>query len=98
MKEWIWWVCNRVWRGKGWPEDWKEGLVVPIKKKGEGKEVGDYRGVTLIPTLYKIYASVLAEDLEKEIKNKGIISPNQTGFRKEMGTIDNIFVLNIHDK
>ncbi|XP_071577651.1 uncharacterized protein [Temnothorax nylanderi] len=67
---------------------------MPIVKKGHGERVEDYRGVTIMPTLYKIYASVLAERLKEDVENKGILPPNQTGFRKGMGTIDNIFVLN----
>ena len=31
----IWKICNKVWRGEGWPEGWRTGLVVPlIKKRG----------------------------------------------------------------
>lgn len=40
VKEWLWGGCNRVWRGEGWPEDWREGIIVPIGKKGEGGENG----------------------------------------------------------
>ena len=47
-------MCNRVWNGEGWPEIWKEGIVVPIVKKGDGSNVKDYRGVTLMPTLYRM--------------------------------------------
>lgn len=94
MEEWIWEVCNGVWMGRGWPEGWKEGLVIPIRKKGEGKEVGDYRGITLLPTLYKIYATVLAEEIGEEVEKKGILTRNQIGFRKGVGTVDGIYVLN----
>ena len=94
IEEWTWNFCNRIWKGEGWPEKWKEGIVVPILKKGEGKEVGDYRGVTLMPSLYKIYAMVLAERIRREVEEKGMIPRNQTGFRKGMGTVDNIYVLN----
>ncbi|XP_071652705.1 uncharacterized protein [Temnothorax longispinosus] len=38
--------------------------------------------------------AVLAERLREEVEHKGIIPPNQTGFRKRMGTVDNIYVLN----
>ncbi|XP_011881271.1 PREDICTED: uncharacterized protein LOC105569421 [Vollenhovia emeryi] len=41
-----------------------------------------------------IYASVLAERIREEIEEKGILSPTQTGFRKGMGTIDSIYVMN----
>lgn len=42
MKEWAWEICNRVWRGEGWPEEWKEGIIIPIQKKGKGEEVEEY--------------------------------------------------------
>ncbi|CAK9832677.1 Retrovirus-related Pol polyprotein from type-1 retrotransposable element R2 (Fragment) [Anthophora retusa] len=94
VRERLWEVCSRVWRGEGWPEEWSEGVVVPIVKKGEGKKVEEYRGVTLTQTAYRIYAAVLAGRLMKEIEEKEMIPPNQTGFRKGVGTIDNIYVLN----
>jgi len=43
-----------------------------------------------MPTLYKVYTTVLAERLRVEVKGKGIIPPNQIGFRRDMRTIDNI--------
>lgn len=45
----------------------------------------DYRGMTLIPTLYKIYASMLAEKLRENVKGNGIIPRTQTGFMEGMG-------------
>jgi len=30
VEDWVWEVCNGVWKGEGWPEVWKEGIVVPI--------------------------------------------------------------------
>lgn len=53
-----------------------------------------YRGVPLISTLYKVYIEVLAERLREEVKGKGILPENQTGFRKGLGTINNIYVIN----
>ena len=34
----------------------------------------DYRGI--MPTLYKVYASVLAERLREDVESKGILPPN----------------------
>lgn len=93
-KEWLWEICNKVWKGEGWPEEWREGIVVPIVKRGEGEKVEDYRGITLTQTAYKIYAAILAERLREEVESKGILPPSQTGFRRGMGTIDQIYVLN----
>lgn len=44
-------------------------------------------------TLHTVYMGVLAKRLRKEMKGKGIILENQTGFRKELDTI-NIYVIN----
>lgn len=70
---WVWEVCNRIWRGEGWPRGWNEGLIVPVLKKGEGRVVEEYRGITLMPTMYKIYATILAERLREEVEAKEII-------------------------
>jgi len=83
-----------VWKGEGWPEGWKEGIIVQIVKKGEGKTVLEYRGVTLMAVLYKMYMMGLAERLREECEAKRVIPQNQTGFRKGMGTMDNIYVVN----
>ncbi|XP_024875210.1 ABC transporter F family member 4-like [Temnothorax curvispinosus] len=61
MEKWIWEICKKVWRGEGWPKQWKEGEIVPIIKKGEGRGVKDYRGITIMSSMYKIYTAILAE-------------------------------------
>ncbi|XP_051161831.1 uncharacterized protein LOC127281899 [Leptopilina boulardi] len=94
VREEMWKIINLVWNGEGWPETWKTGLVAPILKKGEGKRVEDYRGVTLMPVGYKVYAEVVRKRLEEKVEELECIPHNQTGFRKEMGTMDNIYVLN----
>lgn len=58
------------------------------------ESVSEYREVTITQTAYRIYATVLADRLKKEIEKKDLLPPNQTGFRKGMGTIDNIYTLN----
>lgn len=70
-------------------------MIIPIVKKGEGKKAEDlHRGVTLMVAMYKIYVMVLTERLRMECEEKKVIPQNQTGFRKGMGTMDNIYVIN----
>lgn len=61
IEEWIWKFCNRVWKRDGWPGKWKEGVIVPIVKRGERKGMENYKSVTLMLTLYKIYTSSSGE-------------------------------------
>ncbi|KMQ90634.1 neurofilament medium polypeptide-like protein [Lasius niger] len=58
--------------GEGWPELWKDGIIVPLVKRGAGERVEEYRGVTLMPTLYKVYIGVLKERLKEEIEEKDV--------------------------
>jgi len=73
LERWVRDYCNKVWREEGCPESWKEGVVVPIVKKGEVEEIEEYRGVTIMAALYKIYVSVLEERLRAEVEEKEII-------------------------
>lgn len=56
-------------------------------EEGGREGIKEYRGVTLMLTMYKIYTTALAERLSKETEEKIIIPHNETGFREGMGTI-----------
>ena len=68
--------------GEGWPEGWKEGVVVPVLKKGAGEKVEDYRGIRLTQTAYKVYASVMAERLREEVEGGGIAATESNGVQE----------------
>ena len=87
-------IMNEVWKGKGFPRQWTEGVICPIHKKGNTKEAQNYRGITLLNTSYKLYAMVLGERMKEEIERKGILPDSQAGFRMGRGTIDNVYILN----
>ncbi|XP_068900490.1 golgin subfamily A member 6-like protein 25 [Tenebrio molitor] len=70
-------LMNGVWRGEGFPEDWREGVICPIFKKGEKNRAENYRGITLLNTGYKLYASVLSERMKREIEEKGVLPDSQ---------------------
>ncbi|XP_024870720.1 golgin subfamily A member 6-like protein 22 [Temnothorax curvispinosus] len=65
-----------------------------IIQERRSREEGNYRGISLLCTAYKVYAEVLRSRLEMESEEKGMVPENQTGFRKGRSTINNIFVLN----
>jgi len=68
-------------------------VITPIHKKGDTSDVENYRGVTLLCTAYKIYETILAKRLRKEIEEKGNLPETQAGFRKGKGTMDNVMIL-----
>ena len=45
------------------PEEWKESIIVPIYKKGDTTDCSNYRGISLLPTTYKILSNILLSRL-----------------------------------
>jgi len=41
------------------PEEWKESVIVPISKKGNKTDCNNYRGISLLPTMYRILSNIL---------------------------------------
>lgn len=85
-------VLRRVWRKKDSPKDWTNIIVSIFKKDGQEKEE-NYKGISLLCTVYKIYAKVLRRRLEEWIDRKELLSESQGGFRRDRRTMDNIFIL-----
>jgi len=45
LEGYVWEICKRIWKGEDWIDEWNEGIIVPIRKQGEGEKVEEYRGV-----------------------------------------------------
>ena len=76
------------------PEKWSEGFIIPIFKRGDVNEVSNYRGITLLSTVGKLFKSILNNRFDKWAEEYEVYIEAQAGFRKHMSTIDNIFELN----
>jgi hypothetical protein len=47
-------VLRKVWVESRIPEDWNKGITVPVYKKRDSKQCGNYRGITLLCQTFKI--------------------------------------------
>ena len=72
---------------------WSDGLVIPLHKKGSVNDVNNYRGITLLSTLGKLFTKILNYILSVWAENYCVYIEAQAGFRSQMSTVDNIFVL-----
>ena len=76
-------------------ESLKVGTILPLFK-GKGVKANNkdnYRGITLFPTLCKIYEVVLLNRLEKYAQRRRFFSNMQFGFREGVGCIEASFII-----
>ena len=77
------------------PASWCEGLIVPLyKNKGSLKDPDNYRGITLLSCVGKLFTAALNNRVKNFLDSRGIIGDEQAGFRDGFSTIDHIFALN----
>ena len=76
------------------PEEWTKGLIAPIyKKKGDEADPNNYRGISLLSCVGKVFSSLLSSRLTRYIDSFEIMGGEQAGFRKGYSTVDKIFIL-----
>ena len=73
------------------PRQWKEGIVVPIYKKGDRLSPSNYRGITLLSCVGKLYSRILDSRLRNYVEKQ--LVEEQAGFRKGYNCMDNVFIL-----
>jgi hypothetical protein len=51
VKEKLLALLNDIWKCKYITKEWEKGLVNSLYKKGNSNNCGNYRGITLLPTV-----------------------------------------------
>src|SRR5215467_2870727 len=87
-------MCCVAWDTERVPLDWMQGVVFPLYKDGDDRDPMNYRGITLLSIVGKVYNRVLGNRLMSfaERGELGIVE-EPGGFRPERGTQDQIFIL-----
>jgi len=67
-----------IWNKEELPEEWKESIVVPIYKKGDKTDCNNYRGISQLPTTYKIFSNIVLSRLIPYAEE--VIGDHQCGF------------------
>lgn len=91
LKERIYKLILKIWREEKMPEDWKVGQIITIHKKGNQQDCKNYRGITLLSTVYKILTTLIKNRLQETTVDK--VGQYQFGFVKGRSTIDAIHTL-----
>ena len=87
-------LFNKIYETGHFPDSWSEGYVIPLHKKGSINDVENFRGITLLSNVGKLFFTrVLNNRLGEWAETYGVLIEAQAGFRPGMSTVDNNFVL-----
>ncbi len=77
------------------PSIWTQSVISPIPKNrtSDPRVPLNYRGISLLSCVYKVYSSILNSRLIKFLENNDIIHDEQNGFRGSRSCLDHIFTL-----
>lgn len=73
------------------PKQWTESNIILLYKKGNPNDIGNYRPISLMSNIYKLFSSILEKRISEKLENNQ--PPEQAGFRKGFSTIDHIHTL-----
>ena len=83
-----------IWREETVPKQWREGLIVNLFKKGDREVPGNYRGITLLSVVGKVFCKILNNRLVQCLDKGGALHEGQAGFRVNRSCMDNVYTLN----
>ena len=74
------------------PETWKEAKYGDIFKKGNSKDIKNYRPICLLSNMYNLFTKVITARLEKKLDENQ--PREQAGFRSKYSKTDHIHAIN----
>ena len=86
-------LFNKIYELGQFPHKWTQAIIVPLFKKGDTNQPGNYRGISLLCIISKLFTAILNKRLYNWAEQNEKISEEQAGFRKNYSTIDHIYTL-----
>ncbi|CAH2215861.1 jg23949, partial [Pararge aegeria aegeria] len=70
------------------PDQWTMSHIILIHKKGAKDDIGNYRPISLMSNIYKIFSKVILQRITRQLDDNQ--PREQAGFRRNFSTIDHI--------
>ncbi|XP_075167662.1 uncharacterized protein LOC142239777 [Haematobia irritans] len=85
---------NLIWTHQVFPRNWGKSLVIPILKPGkDSTDKNSYRPISLTNCLCKLLERMVNKRLVWYLEKNNILDVNQSGFRQNRCTVDNLVIL-----
>ena len=75
-------------KAQTFPDCLKRAVLVPIFKSGNASEANNYRPISLLPTISKVFEMIFYIRMISFLKHANQLHNNHFGFRSKLGTID----------
>jgi len=62
-------LVEKIWKEEKIPEEWDEGLIIKIPKKGDQTNCNNWRGVTLLSTPSKIPTRIILNRIQDTVEH-----------------------------
>ena len=85
------WILNRWWRQEHIPEEQLRARVILLHKRGATSNIDNYRPISLLNTVTKIFAGILKNRISEKIDDH--LNKTQYGFRKDRSTTHAIHIV-----
>ena len=82
-------IMKSAWQAGAVPRYWKDAVIVPIPKKGDLKDCDNWRDISLLDVVGKVFTRVIQERLQHLAEK--ILPDSQCGSRKGRGCTDMIY-------
>ena len=69
MVKWLHSVIQLMWKRGEVVEDWRRAIIVPLHNKGTKLVCSNYRGISLLSVLSKVYAKILDSRLRNRTES-----------------------------
>ena len=80
-----------IWQEEQIPDGWHRGLIVKFPKKGDTTECTNWRGITLLSVVSKVFTRIILTRIQQEVDRQ--LRREQAGFRKGRSCTEQIFTL-----
>ena len=79
-------IINQMLKSGIFPDSLKISNIVPLYKKNDDTNLSNYRPISLLPSISKIFEKFILEQLSTYLDNNNLIHKHQYGFRKHHST------------